>query len=40
LRTIKGDPFWAFAWNVAARPPTAAAGPLNPMIAGGAVAGD
>src|SRR5581483_2075127 len=37
LRTIQGNLFWAFAYNIAALP-LAASGYLNPLIAGAAMA--
>ena len=37
LNTIKGNLFWAFAYNVAALP-LAAGGYLNPLVAGAAMA--
>jgi len=37
LRTIRGNLFWAFAYNVAAVP-LAMAGLLNPVLAGAAMA--
>ena len=38
LRTIEGNLFWAFGYNIAALP-LAAVGYLNPLIAGAAMAG-
>jgi Cu+-exporting ATPase len=38
LKTIKGNLFWAFAYNVAALP-LAVSGFLNPLVAGAAMAG-
>ena len=37
MTIIKGNPFWAFAYNIAALP-LAMAGLLNPVIAGAAMA--
>jgi P-type Cu+ transporter len=37
LATMRGNLLWAFAYNVAAIP-LAAAGPLDPMVAGAAMA--
>ena len=37
LATIKGNLFWAFAYNVAALP-LAVSGLLNPLVAGAAMA--
>jgi Cu+-exporting ATPase len=37
MRIVRGNLFWAFANNVAALP-LAASGPLDPMIAGAAMA--